>query len=67
MKQKPRPTVKGFACENCKGHRLHVIDTERPMAGLVVRYRECSACGYRIVTEERLSKTRNKKNRMHTA
>lgn len=56
MKQKPRPTMKGFACANCNGHRLHVVRVTRPMAGLVVRYRECSACGTKLVTEERKRK-----------
>lgn len=45
---------KGFACANCRGVRLFVYRTRRPCAGLVVRYRECSACGARVVTEERI-------------
>lgn len=46
--------VRGFACPTCRGVRLFVYRTRRPMAGRVVRYRKCSWCGYRTTTEERL-------------
>lgn len=45
--------VRGFACPECSGVRLFVYRTRRPARGLVVRYRECAACGFRVVTEER--------------
>lgn len=63
---KSPPALKGFGCPECKGHRLFVTDTERPMPGLVVRFRECSACGYRVVTEERVAKARATKRRLTT-
>lgn len=51
-------SVKGFACPTCRGHRLYVVQSRRPAPGLVVRYRECSVCGHREVTEERVSRAR---------
>jgi Zn ribbon nucleic-acid-binding protein len=42
----------GFTCPQCRGHRLAVYRTRRPCPGRVVRYRECSACGYREVGKE---------------
>jgi transcriptional regulator NrdR family protein len=53
--------VKGFRCPHCRGERLYVLQSRRPAAGLIVRYRECSACGHRVVTEERVSKSRKVK------
>ena len=47
------PRVCGFACPQCRGVRLFVYRTRRPCPGLVVRYRKCTACGHRIVTDER--------------
>lgn len=55
-KLKPKPTVKGFSCPDCRGVRLFVRETTRPMPGLIRRYRECTACGYRVTTEERKAK-----------
>lgn len=49
-----KPAPKGFSCPSCAGVRLCVYRTRRPCPGLVVRYRECSACGLRVVTEERV-------------
>lgn len=49
---------KGFTCPDCKGHRLHVVTKREVCAGVIVRYRQCSVCGRRTITEERLSKTR---------
>ena len=51
-------TTRGFTCPDCKGVRLHVMTTYKPSSGLIVRYRQCSACGHRTVTEERVSKVR---------
>ena len=50
----PAPSVKGFTCPDCRGVRLFVYRTRRPAAGRIVRYRQCSACGFRLVTEERV-------------
>lgn len=57
----PRPTpVKGIACPECRGVRLHVCKVVRPAPGRTVRYRKCTACGHRIVTEERVRPAGNK-------
>ncbi|HEY1191923.1 MAG TPA: hypothetical protein VGE74_30110 [Gemmata sp.] len=51
--EKPR----GFVCPDCVGFRLlEVYRTRRPARGRVVRYRQCSACGYREATEERTTR-----------
>lgn len=50
----PTKPTRGFACPTCHGHRLQVYRTRKPRNGLVARYRKCSACGNRVVTEERL-------------
>lgn len=52
------PPVKGINCPDCHGVRMFVAITYNPCPGLVVRYRECTACGCRLVTEERVVKTR---------
>lgn len=57
-KRKTKPTAKGFACPDCRGQRLFVRDTVRPMPGLIRRYRECVVCGFRVVTEERKQKAK---------
>jgi hypothetical protein len=44
--------IRGIFCPTCRGVRLVVYRTRRPRMGLVRRYRECSACGLRLVTEE---------------
>ena len=53
--------LKGFTCPECHGVRLQVMTTYKPSSGLIVRYRQCTACGHRTVTEERVSKTRRSK------
>ena len=53
-----KPLQKGFYCPDCRGVRLAVTTTEKACPGLIVRYRRCSACGLRIVTEERVARTR---------
>lgn len=52
-------TCKGFTCPSCKGVRLSVGKVYKPSSGLIVRYRVCTACGHREVTEERRSATRS--------
>ncbi len=52
---------KGIYCPECRGVRLAVIKVRRVCPGVTVRYRKCSACGARLVTEERVSKARGKK------
>lgn len=54
---RPRPYVRGFACPTCVGVRLFVCETKRPMTGLIVRYRKCGVCGFKVVTEERKRKS----------
>lgn len=54
MADTPAPLkIRGITCPNCVGSRLDVYKTRRPCNGKVVRYRKCSACGYRCSTEER--------------
>ena len=50
---KPKKLV-GFTCPDCPREKLRVYKTRRPLAGRVVRYRKCVACGYRITTVEHL-------------
>lgn len=57
-KPKPKPTMKGFSCPECRGLRLHVSHVVRPMPGLIVRYRKCTVCEYQVVTEERKRKAK---------
>lgn len=52
---------RGFYCPSCRGHRLSVTTVKRPCPGLVVRYRRCTACGAKLITEERVAKTRRPK------
>lgn len=49
--------VRGFGCP-CGGE-VRVTSVRKPSRGLVVRYRRCLACGSRVVTEERVSRTRS--------
>lgn len=48
--------VRGFGCP-CGG-AYRVTTVRKPSRCLVVRYRRCVSCGARVVTEERLSRTR---------
>lgn len=50
-----KPTT-GMHCPDCRGRRLFVTDTTRPAPGMVARYRECTACGYRVKTVERVAR-----------
>ncbi len=50
--EKPR----GFVCPECVGFRLVVYRTKRPTKSRIIRYRQCSACGYREATEERFAR-----------
>jgi transcriptional regulator NrdR family protein len=59
----PEPNPKGIYCPSCRGVRLEVYATRHPAPGLTVRYRECSACNTRLVTEERVSVCRGKPRR----
>jgi hypothetical protein len=53
--EKPRGLrLRGFTCPHCRGVRLFVYRTRRPCAGKIVRYRQCSVCGFRTTTEEKL-------------
>lgn len=61
--EKPR----GFTCPDCRGVRLFVYRTQSPAKGRVVRYRACSACGYRVATEERVARVLNRKKRASKA
>lgn len=51
------PPLSGFPCLSCGG-RTRCNRARTPETGLVVRYRQCQACGVRVITEERLSTTR---------
>lgn len=55
MSQK-RPNPKGVYCPSCRGVRLVVSKVTRPCPGVCRRYRRCSACGAKVVTEERAVK-----------
>lgn len=57
------PNPKGIYCPSCRGVRLAVLATRRPCPGLVLRYRKCSACDARLVTEERVSASRVKRTK----
>jgi transcriptional regulator NrdR family protein len=46
--------VKGMTCPACRGWRLHVVTTRNVAPGITRRYRECSGCGERCTTEERI-------------
>jgi hypothetical protein len=46
---------KGLSCPSCRGVRLHTYVTRRVCPGLVVRYRQCVACGTGLRTEERVA------------
>ena len=50
--------ARGFACPECGEKRTDVAKVTRPTSGLVVRYRVCRGCGWRVVTEERQSPLR---------
>lgn len=50
MSDTPKP--KGLHCPNCCGVRLTVLSSYRPVAGVKIRYRECSACGEPVKTRE---------------
>lgn len=52
------PVLKGVRCPACKGRRLLVGHVYHPTPGLTVRYRVCSDCLNRVVTEERVSPSR---------
>ncbi|HEY1186928.1 MAG TPA: hypothetical protein VGE74_04690 [Gemmata sp.] len=56
MSEPTDPKPRGFVCPECVGVRLAVYRTRRPRRGLIVRYRECSACGYREATEEQCAR-----------
>lgn len=43
---------KGLFCPECRGVRLTVTDTTKPVAGVRIRYRVCSACGCKLKTRE---------------
>jgi DNA-directed RNA polymerase subunit RPC12/RpoP len=57
---------KGLFCPECRGQRLVTTTTRRVCAGVTIRYRRCSACGFRIVTEEKLAKGRSANNNRTT-
>lgn len=60
---KSRNTLAGFDCPNCEGYRLHVITTKRAARFIIVRYRECVACRFRVKTEERPTPIRVKRGK----
>jgi hypothetical protein len=46
--------TKGFYCDGCQAFRLFdVVNTRNPTGDLYVRYRACSACGHRLITDEK--------------
>ena len=47
----------GFHCTSCDAP-LQVETVRRPCPGVVLRYRVCAYCGLRVVTEERVSASR---------
>lgn len=54
---KPAPRPRGLFCPVCRGVRLCFVRLRRPCPGVVTRTRVCSACGHRVVTEERVVRT----------
>lgn len=46
--------AKGLRCPECRGVRLHVYSTYKPLPGRVIRYLRCTACGHKTKSEERL-------------
>jgi len=49
-----KPAPVGFHCPACGKRTMHVKDT-RPEHGGIRRRRECSACGNRVWTVERIA------------
>jgi transcriptional regulator NrdR family protein len=43
---------KGLHCPECRGARVLVLSSYRPVAGRKFRYRKCTACGCRFKTVE---------------
>jgi transcriptional regulator NrdR family protein len=62
-KARPVSTVKGLTCPACRGFRLFVVTSCNTAPGIVRRYRECSGCGGRFATEERILPPRPAKKR----
>jgi transcriptional regulator NrdR family protein len=54
-----KPHTRGIDCPSCRGFRLCVVRTRRACRGVVKRRLECTACGTRFNTEERLAKQPN--------
>lgn len=46
---------RGLYCPHCHGIRLMVSATKRPQPGVKIRYRQCSACGTKVKTTERIT------------
>lgn len=42
-----------WPCPRCRSERLYVERTVGPCVGLIVRYRACERCGYKLITEEK--------------
>ncbi len=57
---KPPLAVEGIHCPDCRNVRLFVVKTRRPSSDRIVRTRECSACGLRIVTQEKVVSVRRR-------
>jgi transcriptional regulator NrdR family protein len=51
--------TRGIACPACHGFRLCVVRVTHACRGLVRRRWECTACGTRFNTEERVAKEPN--------
>lgn len=47
--------LKGIDCPHCRGFRLTLLRSTRPCRGVIRRRRECTACGHRFNTEERVA------------
>ncbi len=58
MPRSHQPT-RGIDCPTCQGFRLCVVKKTRACRGLVRRRVECSVCGSRFNTEERLARHPN--------
>lgn len=58
--------IKGFFCPNCHGRRLHAVTTKRAAPFIIIRYRECDVCNYRLKTRE-LVESSNKQTTEHIA
>lgn len=58
------PPPNGVHCPACRGGKLVVTATRKPVPGVTVQYRRCASCDERVVTEVRVSRTRRPRGKV---